>query len=74
MKLFTLFDLPTNVFQEKNIFVCGGEDFKMYKYDYLTGNEIGKRFKNPSVTGKLKIKYIFRILQGPFWTSTCSEF
>lgn len=24
------------------VFVCGGEDFKMYKYDYLTGNEIGK--------------------------------
>lgn len=27
---------------DKNIFVAGGEDFKMYKYDYLTGNEIGK--------------------------------
>lgn len=25
---------------EKNVFVCGGEDFKMYKYDYVTGNEI----------------------------------
>lgn len=27
---------------EKQIFVAGGEDFKMYKFDYLTGNEIGK--------------------------------
>uniref|UniRef100_A0A2M4APQ3 Serine-threonine kinase receptor-associated protein n=1 Tax=Anopheles triannulatus TaxID=58253 RepID=A0A2M4APQ3_9DIPT len=25
---------------DKQIFVCGGEDFKMYKYDYITGNEI----------------------------------
>lgn len=25
---------------EKNIFVCGGEDFKLYKYNYETGNEI----------------------------------
>lgn len=25
---------------EKHIFVCGGADFKMYKYDYITGNEI----------------------------------
>jgi serine-threonine kinase receptor-associated protein len=26
---------------DKLIFVCGGDDFKMYKYDYITGNEIG---------------------------------
>lgn len=25
---------------EKHVFVCGGEDFKMYKYDYGTGLEI----------------------------------
>lgn len=34
---------------DKNVFVCGGEDFKMYKYDYITGNEIGKdecKFQN----------------------------
>jgi len=24
------------------IFVCGGEDFKMYKFDYNTGAELGK--------------------------------
>lgn len=28
------------------IFVCGGEDFKMYKFDYNTGAEIGKIFYN----------------------------
>jgi serine-threonine kinase receptor-associated protein len=27
---------------EKLSFVCGGDDFKMYKYDFITGNEIGK--------------------------------
>lgn len=27
---------------DKHTFVAGGEDFKMYKYDYLTGNEIGE--------------------------------
>lgn len=25
---------------DKHVFVCGGEDFKIYKYDFLTGNEI----------------------------------
>lgn len=38
--------VPTSVYTaslhpDKNIFVCAGEDFKMYKYDYITGNEIG---------------------------------
>lgn len=28
---------------DKQLFVCGGEDFKLYKFDYLTGSEIGKR-------------------------------
>jgi len=27
---------------EKNVFVCGGEDLKMYKFDYASGNEIGE--------------------------------
>lgn len=27
---------------DKSIFVCGGDDLKVYKFDYLTGNEIGK--------------------------------
>lgn len=39
--------VPSNVataslHPDKHIFVCGGEDFKMYKYDYITGNEIGE--------------------------------
>lgn len=38
--------VPTNLASaslhpDKHVFVCGGEDFKMYKYDYVTGNEIG---------------------------------
>lgn len=27
---------------DKHVFVCGGEDFTMYKFDYNTGNEIGE--------------------------------
>ena len=26
---------------ELGVFVCGGEDFKMYKFDYNTGTELG---------------------------------
>lgn len=29
-----------SLLQEKNIFVCGGEDFKLYKFNYETGKEI----------------------------------
>lgn len=41
------FDVPCPVFSasylpERNIFVCGGEDFKMYKYEYSSGEELGK--------------------------------
>lgn len=27
---------------DKSVFVCGGEDFKMYKFEYETGTELGK--------------------------------
>jgi len=27
---------------DQSIFVCGGEDFKIYKYDFETGMELGK--------------------------------
>lgn len=27
--------------RDKTMFVCGGEDLKMYKFDYTTGKEIG---------------------------------
>lgn len=27
--------------RDKTMFVCGGEDLKMYKFDYNTGKEIG---------------------------------
>ena len=34
-----LFNIPTFFLK---IFVCGGEDLKLYKYDYETGIEIGE--------------------------------
>ncbi|XP_067142308.1 serine-threonine kinase receptor-associated protein [Centruroides vittatus] len=39
------FDIPTQVnsaslHPDKSVFVCGGEDFKMYKYNYRTGEEL----------------------------------
>lgn len=39
------YEIPTTVTSislhpEKSVFVCGGEDFKMYKFDYSTGLEI----------------------------------
>ena len=30
-----------SLLKEKGIFVCGGEDLKLYKFDYETGREIG---------------------------------
>lgn len=41
------FDIPTHLHSatlhpDKTVFVCGGEDFKMYKYDYNSGIELGK--------------------------------
>ena len=41
------FAIPTQVnsaslHPEKTVFVCGGEDFKMYKFDFATGLEIGE--------------------------------
>lgn len=45
LKKFKEITVPTivgtaSLHPDKHIFVCGGEDFKMYKYDYITGNEI----------------------------------
>jgi serine-threonine kinase receptor-associated protein len=39
------FDIPSkinsaSIHPDKSVFVCGGEDFKMYKFDYGTGIEI----------------------------------
>ena len=39
--------LPSTIYSAsllygRKIFVCGGEDFKLYKYNYETGTEIGK--------------------------------
>lgn len=50
LKKLKQFNIPTlvntaSLHPDKHIFVCAGEDFKMYKYDYITGNEIGKGFE-----------------------------
>lgn len=42
------FPLPTtansaSLHPDKSIFVCGGDDLKVYKFDYTTGTEIGKK-------------------------------
>lgn len=47
MTLIKEFKVPTQVHSaslkpDQSIFVCGGEDFKIYKYDYATGEELGK--------------------------------
>lgn len=39
--------VPTQVYSASlhpdcSIFVCGGEDLKVYKFDYTTGTEIGE--------------------------------
>ena len=41
------FTVPTQVYTaslnpDHSMFVCGGEDLKVYKFDYTTGTEIGK--------------------------------
>jgi serine-threonine kinase receptor-associated protein len=40
--------VPTTVYSAslhpaKTVFVCGGMDFKMYKFDYASGAEIGEK-------------------------------
>jgi serine-threonine kinase receptor-associated protein len=43
--------VPTVVYSaslllSNKIFICGGEDFKLYKYNFETGTEIGKKDLN----------------------------
>ena len=40
------FEIPAQVYSasllvKENVFVCGGEDFKMYKFDFMDGTELG---------------------------------
>ena len=40
------FKAPTQIFSsslhpDKNVFVCGGDDFFIYKYDFKTGRQLG---------------------------------
>lgn len=46
-QLIKEFEMPTQVLSasmhpDNLVFICGGEDFKMYKCDFLTGAELGK--------------------------------
>lgn len=43
--------VPTVVYSaslhpDKEVFVCGGDDLRMYKFDYNTGAELGKTFNS----------------------------
>lgn len=58
---------------DKHMFVCGGEDFKMYKFDYANGNEIG-RWSTHVICGCVRgctnafaLPYHCRVVQGSLW-------
>lgn len=59
------FPLPTTVnsaslHPDKTIFVAGGDDLKVYKFDYTTGTEIGEFFLYLNFT--LQENFCFRII------------
>lgn len=58
---------------DKHVFVCGGDNFILYKFDYITGNEIGKRILLWRDGRKVSLVSCFRIFQGPFRTCTCRQ-
>jgi len=64
--------------REKTMFVCGGEDLKMYKFDYTTGKEIGKSFDFECQSSILiyiyMIIFTFRIFQRSFWACSLCPF
>jgi hypothetical protein len=48
MELIKSYDAPTPVYSaslhpNKSCYVVGGEDCKLYKFDYETGSELGKK-------------------------------
>lgn len=62
------FSIPTRVYSasihpNKSVFICGGEDFKMYKYDFENGKElgIGRKKHDFQITNKTK-HFFFYIL------------
>ena len=47
LDLIKEYDIPSQVYSaslllKENVFVCGGEDFKMYKFNYSDGSELGE--------------------------------
>lgn len=49
---------------EKDFFVAGGEDFKLYKFDYSTKEELGKKTLK-SVSFSLAITKHFLFMRSP---------
>lgn len=50
MEQIKSFEAPTAIFSaslhpSKSCFVAGGDDFKLYKFDYEDGKELGKAIK-----------------------------
>ena len=66
MELINEFEVPcqlnsASLHPEKTVFVCGGEDFKMYKCNYSDGSEIGEEViggKNRPSEGSESIRNI----------------
>ena len=64
------YTIPTKVHSvtvhpNKDVFVCGGEDFKMYKYNYEDGTEIGEWPCDAAIIGRhvSKPDYVLRIVR-----------
>ena len=80
--------IPTNVYsasliKDNSIFVCGGDDLKLYKYNYETGTEIGKVYihireillsynidKLSGFISNINHSCIFRKFQRTLWSRT----
>lgn len=78
MTKMNVYNIPTNVYSsslhpDKTVFVCGGEDFLIYKYDLKTSEKLGKY-------NFLKIYNFFqlphfsqRFFQIPFWSCSLHQ-
>lgn len=87
------FDCPCKIYSaslhpDKSCFVAGGEDFRLFKFDYETGKELGKKLFDNRFVIKLVLVQVFkkmlfelltpinfRVLQRALWSSSlCSVF
>lgn len=63
--------LSATIHPDKPVFTCGGDDFKMYKYNFDDGTELGKTIDQDKF-GSISNHFYFRILQGPLWSCSFS--